>query len=347
MITIRDVARLASVSPATVSRFFQQPHLLSAETRRRVEHAIDRLGYVPNAVAQTLTNRRSKQAALLVPDIASPFYTTLISGVESVANARGYTLFLANTGESLAKEKEILRAMVAYRVAGVVLVPAAGEDHLFDVLERHDIPVVLVDREIPGAGLDVVTGDSYEGGRKLTEHLVSRGYRDIVFVGGKPDLTSLTHRLDAYRAVMQRHGLSPAAHLGSFTVASGEELTAAMLDRGERPEAIFAASHLVAVGVLRALRARGLRVPDDVAVVCMDNEAATLVDPFLTVAAQPTAEIGRVAMDLLLRRIQSPELPPERVVLPVEMIIRSSCGTRRESAPLARWAQLRAERSAG
>ena len=323
--TIHDVARLAGVSHASVTRFFRKPELLAAGTRRRVERAVQQLEYVPNAAARSLNSGRTGIIALVVPDITATFYTSMMQGVEATAQLRGYSLLLANYNETVEKEHKLLHALIAHRVDGVILAPAQNTVKPLALLRNHTISVVLVDREIPEAELDTVVGDSHEGGRLLTRHLVGQGYRDIAFVGGPEGISSLEQRLRGYRSVMDEHHLTPRIYLGGYNYASGEETLRRLATLGEIPQAILAANSKVAVGVLAAARELGLRVPEDFALACVDDiESAALVDPFLTVAAQPAAEIGRIATEMLLERINGADYSPRKVVLPVNLITRRS-----------------------
>lgn len=325
MSTILDVAREAGVSHATVTRFFNEPERLRPDTRRRVARAVKELQYVPNAAARSLISRRSRLAALIVTDITSLFHTSLIAGVQRVAQERGYTLVLADTGESVEREHEVLKAMISHQVDGVILTPAAGDDHLLDLLRAHGVHMVLADRELPGASLDTVRGDSQEGGRVLTDHLIQQGFRRIGFIGGQPGVSSLEQRLAGYDSSMAAASLDPLVYLGRYDADSGEEIVDQLVADDDLPQAIVAASSRVALGILVALRRHGVRVPDDIAVTSIDDiESASMIDPFLTVAAQPAFEIGQIAMDMLLERVGGRDYPPRKVTLPVNLIVRRS-----------------------
>lgn len=325
MSTILDVAREAGVSHATVTRFFNDPERLRPDTRRRVARAVKELQYVPNAAARSLISRRSKLAALIVTDITSLFHTSLIAGVQRVAQERGYTLVLADTGESIEREHEVLKAMISHQVDGVILTPAAGDDHLLDLLRAHRVHMVLADRELPGANLDTVRGDSHEGGRVLTDHLIQQGFGRIAFIGGQPGVSSLEQRLAGYQTSMDAAAIDPLVYLGRYDTDSGEEIVDRLVADNDLPQAIVAASSRVALGILVALRRHGVRVPDDIAVTSIDDiESASMIDPFLTVAAQPAFEIGQIAMDMLLERVGGRDYPPRKVTLPVNLIVRRS-----------------------
>lgn len=325
MKTIVDVARVAGVSPMTVSRYFNNPGLLRSATRERVRRAVEELDYIPNQAARSLVRGRSKTVSLVLADITNPFYTTLGRGVEDAAHAQGYTLTLGNSDETVSKELQYIRNLLASRVDGVLLCPSAGGDVHVDMLLDRSVPLVLVDRSVPGKAVDVVRGDTYAGARMLVRHLAERGYRRIAFVGGEAGVSSLEDRLRGYRVEIQTSGLEADVRLGKFLRTSGENIVDAMAREGSLPEAIIAANNLVAVGIIVALRRHGLRVPEDVALACVDDiETAAAIDPFLTVVAQPAYEIGRTAMDLLLERMDGYDGPPRDICMPVALYVRRS-----------------------
>ena len=331
MSNISDVAREAGVSAMTVSRYFNHPGKLAPSTQKRVKEAVAVLNYVPNAAARSLVRGQTHTVAAVLSDIANPFFTTLARGIEDVAQQHGYTLFIGNTDESFEKEQHYLRTLLSRRVDGLLLSPSLGDasslgdDQRLEAFNQRNIPVVLIDRKAENMAADVLRGDSFGGGRQLAAHLAGQGYADIAFVGGEPGVSSLEDRLAGYRAAMEAAGLEPRAHLGHYTRQSGEEIIWRLAKENALPEAIVAANNLVAVGALRALRQCGLRVPGDVALVCFEDiEIAAMIDPFLTVAAQPAYDMGQTAMQMLLRRLKGYDGPPEEKVFPVDLIVRRS-----------------------
>lgn len=337
MSNILRVARAAGVSAMTVSRYFNDPAKLRPETRARVEAAVEQLAYVPNAAARSLIHGRTETVALIVADITNPFFTTLARGVEDAAQEHGYTLILGNADETLAKERAYLDIMVSRRVDGVILSPAPGAAHNLDLLAAHDIPVVLVDRRIDGADIDIVHGDSWAAGQRLTHHLIELGHERIAFIGGPEGVSSLEQRLNGYQHALTSHGFQPLVRLGRYDRRSGEEIVDAMLRSDARPRftAVVAANNAVASGVMAALARHGIRVPDDVSLVCFEDfDSYAVAEPFLTAAVQPAYEIGYQAMHLLRQRIGGLAEPSREHVLPVTMLVRrSSAPPRIESHP--------------
>ena len=330
MSTLIEVAKRAGVSAMTVSRFFNQPDALTPATRERVRQAVEESHFVPNAAARSLVRGSTNLVALILADVTNPFFMTLARGVEDAAQNAAYTLMLGNTDESLEKERRYLDVISSRRVDGVILSSAPGNDHHLELLQRRKIPVVLIDRKLEEAEIDVVRGDTYNGGKNLVRHLVEQGYREIAFVGGFPGVSSLEDRLAGYTEAMKDAGLQPRSHLGRFDRASGEEIAEALIQEDQLPEAIVAANNLVAIGVMISLQRHGIEIPDRVALACFEDIGmASLVWPFLTVVEQPAYEMGKVAMEVLQDRMQGKNAHVIERVLPTKLIIRRStlrCG---------------------
>lgn len=322
MVNMTDVGRAAGVSAVTVSRVLNQPELVRPETRAKVMAAVDQLGYIPDAAARTLASGRpARIIALVLSDIRDSYFTTLARGAEDVAQKRGYTLFLGNTDEQREKEHRYLSTVVSYRVDGV-LVSTSGDG--LALLQRRNVPFVLIDRKAPGVEADLVTSDSYDGGRQIVRHLVERGYRDIAFVGGSPNVSTLDERLSGYRDAMRAAGLRPQVRLGRYDEASGHEIVEALIAEGHVPEALVAANSAVARGVFGTLRRHGIVVPGAVGLASFGEPEVEPLNPFLTVILQPAYEIGVRAMETLLARLAGDRNPPRELYLPVSLVVRDS-----------------------
>jgi LacI family transcriptional regulator len=306
----------------TVSRALNQPDLVSPDTRELVIRAVEKLGYIPNGVARSLTQGRTHVVALVVSDIENQFFTTVARGVGEVSRKHGYTIMLGNTDERAEKEREYLEALVSRRVDGMLL-STAGADHL-RLLQARASPLVLVDRVIPGFEVDSVVLDAYDGGRQIAVHLLEQCFRDVTFIGGGTGNSTMEARLAGCRETMLAAGVTLSVRPGRLDRASGEELMARLCEE-RLPEGIVAANNLVAAGAAVELRRRGLRVPEDIGLTCFgDPQLAALFDPFLTVIKEPAHDIGRQAMELLHKRIQGSTAPPQHRSLPVQLIVRRS-----------------------
>jgi LacI family transcriptional regulator len=331
MTNIRDVAKLAGVAPITVSRVVNGADNVADDTRQRVQQAITQLHYVPNTLARSLRSHQSHTMALIVPDITNPFWTTVARGVEDTAAENDYRTILCNTDENPAKETNYLNLLVQRRIDGVIIAPATDEKKRLALLKQLQVPCVLIDRRVEGFKADRVYGDSLNGARWLIDHLIELGHRRIALINGPSTISSAQDRAEGYRESLLAHGIDVEAGLifqGDFKQESGHRLTRQALACDPPPTAIFAANNFIALGVLQALQEASLRVPEDMALVCIDDVPyLSAIDPFLTVAAQPAYEMGEVSARLLVERLTTHRTGNTReVVLPPQLIIRRSCG---------------------
>lgn len=338
-VTIRHVAERAGVSAMTVSRVINESPRVSRTTRRRVEEAIAELGYVPNRLARSLSARKTGALGLIVPDVGNPFFTLVVRGAEQVAWRSGYHVILCNTQGDLGREREYIEDMVAFQVEGVLLAPVGDRSRPnLRVLGRNRVPFVLVDRAVAGLETDLVQGDSIAGARRLVEHLIALGHTRIAMVTETNEVSTARDRLEGYRDALEAAGIPVRQELIAETIAidpgNAFEATQRLLELPERPSAIFAVNNVAALGVVEAVRAHGLVIPDDLALVCFDDlENASRLSPFLTVMAQPAETFGTIASQLLLDRIAGQAGDRRRVVvLPADLIVRESCGAGRAAA---------------
>ena len=330
MPTIKDVARRAGVAPITASRVINNSGYVSAETRRRVEAAIEELGYVPNRVARSLRSKRTQTLALVLTDITNPFWTTVARGVEDAARMGGFSVILGNTDESEPREYEYVQVLLQKQVDGFLLVPTRHGARSVALIQRQKVPLVVLDRTVE-ANVDTVRSDSIGGARALTHHLISLGHRRIAMLTGPREVSTAVDRALGYRQALEEAGIPVEGDLirfGPYTQQAGYAMTLSILSLSPRPTAIFAGNNFIAVGALRALREAGLQVPEDVSLVAYDDLPPNfLVEPFLTVATQRAYEMGQVATQLLLTRLAEQEPgQPQEIVLSTELIVRRSCG---------------------
>jgi LacI family transcriptional regulator len=318
----------------TVSRVINESRRVSPETRRRVEAAIAELGYVPSRLARGLSRRKTGTIALIVPDVANPFFTLIVRGAEDVARRAGYRIILCDTRADLELERDVIEEMIAHRVEGIAIAPVSDRSraHLRR-LAKFGVPFVLIDRTVPGVQADVVLGDSADGARRLVEHLLSLGHRRIGLIAESDDVSTARDRRRGYGEALERAGLPQDPELVALSTVDPQGGFVGMqqlLAREPRPTAVFTVNNLVALGAIEAVRAAGLEVPDDVALVCFDDiEYASRLYPFLTVMVQPAETFGTLAIQLLLERINGDGSGSERnrvVVLGAEFIVRKSCG---------------------
>jgi DNA-binding LacI/PurR family transcriptional regulator len=330
--SLREVAHAAGVSPATVSRVLNARTNVRSETRLRVERAIETLNYQPSRVARRLRtqDRPGQMLGLLVPDIQNPFYVEVVRGVEDRAYARGCAVMMCNFGQEEEKEHFFLDIMRHERVDGLILAPARPDDRKALEVVRSGIPVVCVDRGLAEADVDTIVVDNLEGARAAVDHLLRLGHRRIGHVAGLPQLPSTQERVAGYRAALQAAGLTSDPALvrhGNSKHESGRDLTADLLDLPDPPTALFTGNNLITLGALETIHRRGLRIPEDVALVGFDDMYwAISLNPPLTAVSQPGYEIGRRAAELLFQRVAEPNRPSAKVVLKTSLVVRRSCG---------------------
>ena len=331
MTTIYDVAKKAGVAPSTVSRVINHTSYVKDSTRTRVEAAIAELGYVPNTLARGLRSKRTHTLALMVTDITNPFFTMVARGVEDAANAADFTVIYCNTDESLEKEEKYTGILAQKQVDGVLLVPTKSNSDSVNFFQSKGIPVVVMDRSISGVQTDIVRCDSEDGSYQLTQLLIGNGHRQIAIISGPEMVSTARDRVLGYQRAIRESGqaLEEMIFYGRFSQESGEHFTRLLMEKEIPPTAILGGNNFITIGILKALKSSGRRVPKDVAVVGFDDLPSSLVtDPFLTVASQPAYDMGRKAADLLLERLAgNGGKAHQHVVLPFELIIRESSGS--------------------
>jgi LacI family transcriptional regulator len=333
-VTIKDVACVAGVSPMTVSRVINGSDRVRPETQRRVEDAIAELGYIPSRLARGLSARKTGTLAVIVPDVANPFFTLIVRAAEEVARRSNFRVILCDTRADLAVERDVIEELIAHRVEGIAIAPVSDRSkvHLAR-LARFGVPFVLIDRTVAGFDCDAVLGESVGGAQRLVEHLIELGHRRIGLIVETDEVSTARERRRGYEAALAAAGLPFDPGLVAVQTPDPDGGFAGMsrlLSTEEPPSAVFAVNNLVALGAIEAVREAGQEVPDDVALVCFDDiELASRLYPFLTTMEQPAETFGTLGTQLLLERIHG--RAPARghvVVLPGRLTIRRSCGAR-------------------
>jgi len=310
------VARLAGVSPATVSRVLSAKLRVDPGLADRVRGAALQLDYRPSRVARNLRARSSSIWGIIVADIGNPFFTRVVRAVQDAALESGRTVIMCNSDESVDKERRALEVLVAERVGGVLISPASEIDSDLEALLAQRIPVVAIDRR-PPAAVDTVLTDNVLGGLEATRHLLTSGRRRVGCITGPRDVTTARERLDGFQQAMAEAGLAPAAVAhADFHEEGGRDALLQWIDAGSMPEAVFVANNLMTLGVLQAAGERDVRVPEDLAVVGFDELPwAGGLAARIPVVAQPAREMALAATRLLEERCDGYDGPPRSVVL--------------------------------
>ncbi|MFJ9544177.1 LacI family DNA-binding transcriptional regulator [Streptomyces sp. NPDC101225] len=333
MVGIKDVARQAGVSVGTVSNVINRPDTVSAATRMRVQSVIDRLGYVRSESARQLRAGRSRIIGLVVLDMGNPFFVDVARGAERAAREAGFGVMVCNSAQSAEEEAAYLSLFAEQRVHGVLLSPADATGRTIETFRRRGIPFVLVDRVAQGAAECSVSVDDVTGGALAVRHLLDTGHESVVYVSGPPVLNQVRDRRTGALDALAEAGLDPGNLRELVTerldVAAGRDAGARLLGLADRPTAVFCANDLLALGVLQAMYAAGVAVPDDLAIVGYDDIefAAASVVP-LTSVRQPAVAMGALAAELLLEeadaRTGQRKHDHKRVVLQPELVVRRS-----------------------
>jgi LacI family transcriptional regulator len=324
-VTLADIAREAGTSPATASRALSGRGYVSAEARERLLEAAERLGYVPNASARTLKQRHSRTVGVAVSDISNRFYARLASGIEQTLREAHYQTILLSDNSEGPEEIAGARTFLAMRSPGVILTPVSAS--AADLLLAHGTPVVELDRRLATLPCDGVVIDNVGGARVAVEHLLEHGHRRIGLLVADTTWTTDAGRRQGYRLALAASGVAVDERLIlpiPFAADDPAGTIAAWLD-AQAPTAVFAANNTLAEAAWRVLRERGRRIPDDVSLVGFDDVPwMEMVDPGITVVAQPTVELGRRSAELLLRRIEEPGCPQAEECLAPTLVVRGS-----------------------
>ncbi|HNW51860.1 MAG TPA: LacI family DNA-binding transcriptional regulator [Prolixibacteraceae bacterium] len=330
--TIQDIARALNISVSTVSRALSDHPKISQATKDQVWNVAHELQYQVNTVASNLRKGKANTIGMIVPRINRHFFSNVITGVESVLNPLGYNLIICQSDEKLSREVENIKTLVSNRVGGIIIslsIETHDVKHLQKVLGSH-VPLVLFDRISDQLHVSMVENDDVYGAYEMTRHLLQQGYRKIIWMGGPRNINIYRNRYNGYLKAMAEFGVDVSDQLcfeGTPTIQVAFDCARKILEKNNLPDAIFATSDYMAMGVIQACNEKGLRVPDDMAVAGYANEPfAELISPKLTTVEQFSEEIGKAAAQLLLEELDSEneEIIPKRMVLKPKLIIRES-----------------------
>ncbi|MHB1501371.1 MAG: LacI family DNA-binding transcriptional regulator [Candidatus Dormibacteria bacterium] len=340
--TIYDLARVAGVSPSTVSRALRGRGQVSSATVRRVREAAASLKYRPNAVARSLTARQSASIAVLLPDIANPFFPALVREVQLRAHGYGQSVLLCNTGADPEAEVEYLEMLASQQIQGVVAMGLTASPARVRRYLKAGMRMVTLDRSSSLREIVSVQADHRLGGDLVTTHLIGIGHRRIAHISGPLKVSVAAERGEGYVNALSREGLTPSPGLevaGAFTEASGYQAAVELLSHGLEFTALVVGNDLMALGAMAALRQAGLRIPQDVSVVGFDDiEMGQYTVPALTTVRQPLALMAAAAVDILAER--SAAAAPASIRIPVELVVRSSTAAPGGDPERSGWAQM-------
>jgi LacI family transcriptional regulator, galactose operon repressor len=328
--TVKEVAKRAGVSAASVSRALSGAGGVREPVRLRVLEAAQQLSYRPNRAARDLRVRSSRAVGVLIPDIENPFFTSLVCGIEDFLSKTDYSLLLASYNEDPDQEERRLEVFRADGVRGLIFAASRSPSRLYAELGKAGMTLVAVSRDVPRLPVDEVTVANQDGAYAATMHLVQLGHKRIAMINGPLALTTARDRQAGYEQALREAGIPLDESLvihSVFKQAGGYSAMRQLLLSPTPPTAVFAGSNLLTLGALQAIHERGLAIPNEIAIVGFDEMPwAMSLRPPLTTVAQPAFDVGRTAAELLLARVREPALPRRQVVLETRLIIRSSCG---------------------
>jgi LacI family transcriptional regulator len=330
--TIRDVAEKAGVSAMTVSRVINKQSGVSAKTRNRIEQALRELDYSPNRGPARQTRPGSQLIGMIVPDLSNPFFAPLVRGAEQTASKAGYRMLICNSESDLRLERDYVDDLVTHDIAGLIIAPVSdrSKEHL-DRLKQSGVPIVLLDRTIADFESDSVTVENKESAERITEHLIKIGHSKIVFVSDSMDVSSGRERRFGFDKAMHTAGIEVHENMIVTTTADivgGQRAAQELLALDPRPTAIVAVNNMTALGIMASFRELGIRVPQDIALVCFDDvQHLAIISPVLTVIDQPADTMASVAAQMLVERMNGKAGKASRTVrFPAKLIVRESCG---------------------
>lgn len=324
-----DVAKLAGVGTMTVSRVLNHNVHVTEETRARVLDAIAKLNYVPNEVARSLRDQRTRQIGIIVPNLHDPFFAQCAHSINLVAKERSYSTVITTSDEDPATEFIEAKRMLRRHIEGLIVVPAPGKSQLRDP-EFERTPIVTLDRPVPGSSFDSVTVQNKRGAQLAVHHLIEHRHRRIACIGLSSQLWTLKERLEGYRAAMEAAKLEPDAYVVTESQTEMLQIIRVLLGSKVPPTALFCTNNLVMRNALHALATLNAKIPEQIALAGFDDfEMADIIRPAVTVVRQPTDVLGRIAAELLFSRLSDrvQTNKAKRIVLPVELVIRDSCGS--------------------
>ncbi len=335
--TMSDVARLAGVGAMTVSRFLSGAVPVSEETAKRVQIAVEQLNYRPNELARAFRGQKSRTIGVIIPYLYDPFFANCAHAITTVVRGNGYSVLITTSNEDTDTEYSEAEHMMQHHVDGLVILPSRYRDTRLTRSLFGKTPVVLFDRPIPDESFDTVLVQNTSGTHKAVEHLISHGHKRVVFLGLSRSLFTINARFLGYRRAMQEAGLAEDTFFGCQSQDDTLKALEELMRSSKPPTALFTSNTLATRYAMNALNHIGLRIPNDVALAGFDDfDGAESTSPPLTVIRQPAQEMGRVAANLLFERISRGELPKTgtKITLPVEMIIRRSCGCKHRTPVL-------------
>jgi LacI family transcriptional regulator len=330
LVTIKEVAKEANVSISTVSRVLNKSGYTSEKTKEKVFNAVKKLNYQGSLVAAAMKKKQTLTLGLIIPDIKNIFYSDLTRTIEDRANSHGFNIFLCNTDNNLQKEAEYIHLLIAKGVDGIIFSsPEVDDGNIEELKEKYpELPVVILGGKFPKLILNEIVVDNVDGAYKAMRHLLDLGHQDIAFIGGDLESYASIERHQGYKLALSERGIPINENyviFDKFYIDSGYKNAMTLLQKKDRPTAIFAVSDSVAVGVFKAARELNIRIPEDLSVVGFDDsQYAQILSPMLTTIRTPIKEMGQRAIEIMVKTIKEKQIIKETVLFYPTLIERES-----------------------
>jgi LacI family transcriptional regulator len=332
--TLKEVAKAAGVSTATVSNVLNDTKYVSEELKQKIFNVMHELNYQPNALAKSLRVKESKLIGLMISDIANPFFSLIVRGIEDTLNENGYNVLLCNSDSDIEKEKKYLEIMMGRRVDGLVISSVGNTGNCYSTLKGSSLPIVFLNRCPEFKSPNIVLTDNFYGAYIAAKHLIEHNYKKIAVIAGPQDISTGKERFQGFKQALDNFGielLDDYIKIGDFTTESGYNSMKELMTQDNKPEAVFISNNLMTLGAYTYAKECKVKIPDQAAIIGFnDPEWAKVVDPPLTAVKQPAYEQGVHAVKLILGRIKGKaDAVGQVVTLEPEFIIRESCGCRK------------------
>ena len=329
-VTMKDIAKEANVSVATVSHVVNGTKHITEEKHKRIMDIVRKYNYIPNSTAKNLRKKTTMTAGLVVSSFPDSFVTEMVYGIEERAREMGYNLLLVNTNENRDYEVETVNLLYSKMVDGIILSPTSNDIDYLNTYTENGFPIVLVNRYSPVVkNAPRVTGDNFQTGYDATMHLIKHGHKNIGFIYAVPDVSTTNDRIDGYKAALAQANLpfnENFLELGFATVNGGANAVKSLLTRKKDITALFIQNDLMMIGVISKLRDLSVKIPEDIALIGFgDFASSTIIDPPITNIVLPPETIGRTSFDVLMSKINNPDYT-KHIELPPTLIVRKSCG---------------------
>lgn len=326
---IKDLSEITGISVSTISRVLNgkaKQFRISKKTQEKVQNAAKEYSYVPNQVAVNLKRGKTKTIALIIPSLSNPFFANMAAIVSRELRTLGYTTLISDSNEQAELEREELMQVVARNVDGILLTTCSENGEYIEWIQKQEIPLVCVDRYFQNIDAPYVSTDNFRGAYEGTRHLIENGHKHIVCIQGMPTSVPNQTRIEGFKAMMKKAGLSDYSISGNaFTIQNGYTEMVLLLQASKRPSAVFAFSNNIALGCLKALKEFNLTIPKDISLITFDNHPyLDYLSTPLTCIAQPVEDICKIALKQLFSLIEKQELNPDKVLLKPEIIYRNS-----------------------